>query len=465
MVVLLLILSAAIPACQAHVAPRSTPANSNNQKYYDQVVRSMRPMTSTYCKASVPAAAEYKRPVILGASSMRLEKVLLFARHGDRSPIHPLIDDLANNVVWNCDANESMTLPDSKLAATKVSDVLSESWAPLSYMGTCALGDLTAKGRAMHVDFGQNLREIYVDRLGFLSRKLTLNELNWRATDVSRTIASAQSVLDGLYPHGTYHHGERITIRTRPYEVDPLHSSGLDKQCPKLKQLKTLAKKHPMWEQILNATTAARQQVIALAPGVEATDTSKGSPEQIENLMCRRCWGKAQPCVNGMGCMSEATVDDAWLIKSLDYWYKDNYFPNHVQPETVSLAMGPLFREILGIVDGGSKAKLNLFLAHDSTLSGILGALRAAPEQHQWPAYRSSLIFEVWSGVENSVRRKHVRILYDGRPLVTDPDLAGDTRTPWCQFGGKNDETCALDTFREYLKTHSVGNWDEACKV
>ncbi|KAJ3375430.1 Acid phosphatase-like protein 2 [Allomyces arbusculus] len=470
LVVLFLAVSTTIPACQAHVAPRSaapTGSTTNVQMYYDQVVRAMRPLTSSYCQASTPTAANYRLPVIPGVTSLQLETALLFARHGDRAPDHVLVDDLAGNTVWNCEAVESMTMPGSKLVATKGSEALFEEWAPRSLRGTCALGDLTGKGRAMHVTFGKEMRDIYVDKLGFLSRKLSANELNLRATDIGRTVASAQSLLDGMYPHGTYHHDQRVTIRTRPYEVDPLHSAGLDKVCPKLAQLKSLAKKHPMWDQIMNATAASRMQVSTIAPedGVEpvADATKLGVPAQIENLMCRRCWNKPQPCVSGAGCLSETTVDDAWLVKSLDYWYRNNYFPNRVQPGIVPLEMGPLLREMLAIVDGGNKAKLHVFLAHDGTLSGMLGALRAAPEQHQWPAYRSNLIFEVWSGVEKGVRRKYVRILNDGRSLVTDPELSSDK--PWCQLGGEHGETCALDTFRAYLQAHSVDKWDEACRV
>ncbi|KAJ3361594.1 hypothetical protein GGF32_007199 [Allomyces javanicus] len=72
-------------------------------------------------------------------------------------------------------------------------------------------------------------------------------------------------------------------------------------------------------------------------------------------------------------------------------------------------------------------------------------------------------IFEVWLGVEKGVRRKYVRILNDGRSLITDPELSSDK--PWCQFGGKHGETCPLDLFPAYLQAHSVGKWDEACKV
>ncbi|KAJ3361596.1 hypothetical protein GGF32_007201 [Allomyces javanicus] len=414
----------------------------------------MRPMTSSYCQAAIPTAAEYRPPRIPGVGSLQLDIVLIFARHGDRAPDHVLTDDLSGNVSWDCDAIGSMTIPESKLVVAKVSDTLFETWAPRTFKGTCALGDLTAKGRTMHIEFGQQIRAIY----GI------------------RTIGSSLSFLDGLYPHGTHHRNQRVTIRTLSHQVDTMNLYGIEKQCPKITQLKARAKDHPMWDQIMNATAAARVQVATIAPedGVEpVADASKlGVPAQIDSLMCRRCWGKPQPCVPGAGCLSEATVDDGWLVKSLTYWYRNNYFPNRVRPEIIPLEMGPLFREILGVLGGGrlkglsnSNAKLHVFLGHDGTLSGMLGALRAAPEQHQWPAYRSNLIFEVWSGVEKGMRRKYVRILSDGQPLVTDPDFTGDVHVPWCRFGGEHGETCPLGTFIAFLQEHSVEEWSEACRV
>ncbi|KNE65415.1 hypothetical protein AMAG_11048 [Allomyces macrogynus ATCC 38327] len=228
----------------------------------------------------------------------------------------------------------------------------------------------------------------------------------------------------------------------------------------------------------MNATAVARVQVATTAfeDGVEpAVDASKlGVPAQIDSLMCRRCWDKPQPCVPSAGCLSEATVDDGWLVKSLTYWYRNNYFPNCVRPEITPLEMGLLFREILGVLDGSmlkghinGNAKLRVFLGHDGPLSGMLGALRAAPEQHQWPAYRSNLIFEVWSGVEKETPREYVRILSNGRPLVTvtDPDFTGAVRVPWCRFGGVPGETCPPGTFITFLQEHSVEDWSEACRV
>ncbi|KNE66528.1 hypothetical protein AMAG_11659 [Allomyces macrogynus ATCC 38327] len=470
----------AVPVYQALVitsAARDQVPNSavEIQRHYDRAVQAMRPMTSSYCQAAIPTAAEYKHPTIPGVASLQLDTVLLFARHGDRAPDHVLIDDLSGNVSWDCDAIGSMTMPESNLVVDKVSDALFETWAPRTFKGTCALGDLTAKGRAMHVDFGQQMRAIYVEHLGLLSRRLAPNELHLRSTDTGRTMSSSLSFLDGLYPHGTHHRNQRVAIRTLSHPVDTMNLYGIEQQCPKLAQLKALAKDHPMWEQIMNATATSRVQVATIAPedGVEpVVDASKlGVPAQIDSLMCRRCWGKPQPCAPGAGCMPEATVDDGWLVKSLTYWYRDNYFPNRVQPEIVPLAVGPLFREILGILDGTTshrsnrKAKLHVFMGHDGTLSGMLGALRAAPEEHQWPAYRSNHIVEVWSGVEKGVRRKFVRILINGRPLVTDPDLVGDERRPWCRFGGEYGETCPLDAFIAFLQEHSVEEWSEACKV
>ncbi|KAJ3375341.1 Lysophosphatidic acid phosphatase type 6 [Allomyces arbusculus] len=450
-------------------------SNAEIQHHYDEAVHAMCPMTSSYCQAAIPTAAEYKRPMIPGITSLQLDTALIIARHGDRAPDHVLADDLSGNVSWDCDAIGSMTLPESKIVVAKVSDTLFETWAPRTFKGTCALGDLTAKGRTMHVEFGRQVRAIYVEQLGLLSRRLTPNELHLRSTDTGRTIGSSLSFLDGLYPHGTHNRNQRVTIRTLSHQVDTMNLYGIEQQCPKLAKLKALAKDHPMWDQIMNATAAARVQIATIAPedGVEpvADASMLRVPAQIDSLMCRRCWGKPQPCRPGAGCLPEATIDDGWLVKSLTYWYRDNYFPNRVQPEIIPLAVGPLFREILGILDGtmnrrsNRQAKLHVFMGHDGTLSGMLGALRAAPEQHQWPAYRSNLILEVWSGAEKAVHRKFVRILIDGRPLVTDLDLVGDELMPWCHFGGEHGETCPLDAFIAFLQAHSVEDWSEACKV
>ncbi|KNE65416.1 hypothetical protein AMAG_19463 [Allomyces macrogynus ATCC 38327] len=52
-------------------------------------------------------------------------------------------------------------MSESKLVVAKVSDALFETWAPRTFKGTSALGDLTAKVRAMHVELGQQIRAIW----------------------------------------------------------------------------------------------------------------------------------------------------------------------------------------------------------------------------------------------------------------------------------------------------------------
>ncbi|KAJ3375344.1 Acid phosphatase-like protein 2 [Allomyces arbusculus] len=505
------------------------------KRYFDRVMRAMQshPSSRTYCSASTPTPPTYTRPTVPGVSGLTLVKAVLVARHGDRAPQNMMRDDVAGNVTWNCNNVEYMFLHDASpppaeetnadlevLVSKKVTKISEKPWMPRMWAGTCALADLTAKGRAMFVDFGYQMREIYgtysgclglLDQLGFLSAMLNPDELNVHATAISRTIHSAQSFLQGLYPSGTHPTSRHVTIRTRPIDVDPLHSNKLHVQCERLARLHALSKQTPLWAHFMERSAANRARIEALAPLKASKSTTsakalveslKGVPAVIENLWCRRCWEKPLPCLprdearaslsrvatiagvpadldNGGEsdtCLQESAVDQAWLDKSFDFWYRNNYFPNRHRHDIVRLEMGPFLRDVLGALptpNGGKvETKLHVFLSHDGTLSGLLGALRAAPGHHTWPSYRSNVVVEVWAGKDQvtGMPREFVRILHDGRPLVTDPDMARagedeEGEAPWCRFGGEHGDVCPLEKFRGFLESHSVEEWEEACLV
>ncbi|KNE65420.1 hypothetical protein AMAG_11050 [Allomyces macrogynus ATCC 38327] len=514
----------------AAAAPSIASADSiahteKTKQYFDRVMRAMQthPSSRTYCSADTPTPPTYTHPKVPGKSGLTLIKAVLVARHGDRAPQNMLRDDVAGNVTWNCNNVEYMFLHDASpptaeetnadlevLVSKKVTKISEKPWMPRMWAGTCALADLTAKGRTMFVDFGHQMREIYVEQLGFLSAMLNPDELNVHATAISRTIHSAQSLLQGLYPRGTHPTNRHVTIRTRPIDVDPLHSNKLHVQCERLARLHALSKQTPLWAHFMERSAANRARIEALAPLKAAKSTTstkalaeslKGVPAVIENLWCRRCWSKPLPClprdearaslsrvatIAGVPadldddggepdtCLQESTVDQAWLDKSFDFWYRNNYFPNQHRHDIVRLEMGPFLRDMLGALptpNGGKvETKLHVFLSHDGTLSGLLGALRAAPGHHTWPSYRSNVVVEVWAGTDDATGkpREFVRILHDGRPLVTDPDMAGadeGENAPWCRFGGEHGDLCPLETFRGFLESHSVEEWEEACLV
>jgi len=63
------------------------------------------------------------------------------------------------------------------------------------------LGELTDLGRQSTFNFGKSLRELYVEKLSFLSDKLPKkDEVYFRSTNIPRTTESLQQVVHGLYP-------------------------------------------------------------------------------------------------------------------------------------------------------------------------------------------------------------------------------------------------------------------------
>lgn len=61
-------------------------------------------------------------------------------------------------------------------------------------------GQLTERGRSQHLALGAALRKRYVQDLGFLPSTLDSEAVWVRSTNVPRTIQSAQSLIDGLFP-------------------------------------------------------------------------------------------------------------------------------------------------------------------------------------------------------------------------------------------------------------------------
>jgi hypothetical protein len=303
-------------------------------------------------------------------------------------------------------------------------------------------------------------------------------------------------MIEGLYPSQYRTSTDPIVIHTLPMDVDPLHSNKLFVQCPQLDRYRQDAKLTPLWNHFVSRFSLQISLALALAPlKTDLRQNRKAIPPQAENIWCRECWGKSQPCVDQQSlcnhgdidpeiremlctnskhriwrnntnetCLPSFLVNDLWLFKSFDFWHTHNYYPREYQPEQLRLEMGPLFREILTNFNSSAVSlpssdsnlpKAHFYFTHDGTMSGLLGALNAAPEHHTWPAYRSNLVIEIW---ESEIQGDHVRILHDGQPFRIDPTLP----IVGCQFGGK---LCPVSEFIQFLQQRSVNDWDRACML
>lgn len=124
-----------------------------------------------YCEAnyrSIPQKKDYK-----------IKKVMIFHRHGDRSPIKEAEKDIKRSDCVKCDFKASGN------------QLFSSNTCTLSH---CSVGDLTIKGYNQTKKLGYHIAKEYFP----LIKNVKDSEIELRSTRVRRTEASISGVVDGM---------------------------------------------------------------------------------------------------------------------------------------------------------------------------------------------------------------------------------------------------------------------------
>jgi len=153
---------------------------------------------------------------------LELEQVHVYIRHGERTPVGVRMADPPASIPTHwmfCHtarnfraavASASPAVPgvrglvdggeaqhQESLRTVRVVERPDGSAAP----GECLLGELTDIGRQTTYDYGRALRQLYIDKLGFLPDVArSHDDIYLRSTNVPRTIESLQQLVQGLYP-------------------------------------------------------------------------------------------------------------------------------------------------------------------------------------------------------------------------------------------------------------------------
>ncbi|KAJ3284267.1 Lysophosphatidic acid phosphatase type 6 [Blyttiomyces sp. JEL0837] len=151
---------------------------------------------------------------------------------------------------------------------------------------------------------------------------------------------------------------------------------------------------------------------------------------------------------NEQRCVSDELADGAFRLGG--WWIRNEYGltgaiedvrANHKilsdRKELVKLRVGPLLKEFVGYVDDAvrsylgrnedrsqnqqqdqrgqdaSSKRVYIYSAHDTTISGLLGAFGNV--DRRWPPYASSIVVEVWVVDEDKIR---IRMVYNGRNFL-----------------------------------------------
>lgn len=371
------------------------------------------------------------------AEGDKLKLVQVVFRHGARSPLGRsfwpelvdawdvcgTIEELKKPVALHITTVDGQPRPVNSHDHEQVNTILK---------GGCRKGELTKIGQKQAVNFGSWMRHRYVEQLKYLDHNYTPGTLLSRSTNYSRTIATLQGVLTGLYPDAK----TPIPVHTTEELDEVLY--GNVKSCKRLGEvIKELTAKR-------NTTKSPHaewlsRQVVQVLEIPEATKTVN-MVELHDAMTSMITHGKKVP---------EGMIP---LLKDIEI-QATKRFLNILAPdaetgkreEVLRLGMGRLMELLIRRMQEASSSvgdkaatmpKMYAYSGHDSTILPLLVAINGHVDH--WPEYMSNLIFELWETPETG--KHYVRVLYNKEELPL-----------FCRFCGGSQENVGLEQFSQYI--------------
>lgn len=302
------------------------------------------------------------------------------------------------------------------------------------------LGQLTAEGMEQEYKLGLEFRKLYVEQHQLLPKNYQAGTMYVRSTDYDRTLMSAQSLLMGLYPHGTGPSTSEDATPALPNAFQPIPIYSAPAQYDDIINTDISAQeKEALLQDYVYSSAKWQQKDNALKDKYPLWSQVFGLP--IINLVTLQLLGDAvyihqihkAPLPNGL------SQQDADTIVEAGRWV----FAAQLSPSPIAKAYSSkLMLNIANYLNTGaqqkSKLKYVLLSAHDSTIFGALSFLQA-PLDTQPPPYASDLKFALY---ETPDKNYVVKITLNGKPVVI----------PAC--GGAD---CDLQQFSNYVDANKRG--------
>lgn len=279
--------------------------------------------------------------------------------------------------------------------------------------GGCFAGQLTDLGISQTTELGRTLRTRY--SLGAYDK----DTVSVRSTNVPRCVASAQGVLDGMFP-GLAASGVVVPIDTLSSDDDYLTPNG--KACARMGEL--FNEGAMVWARRPDGDTPAvvrELEKTVPSPVLKALlykfrDTPSFVPlrDVIVSMDAHNMplpWGITSDIRDRLDRLGALEVE---VIMKGGSWLHDL--------EASRVGLGRWLGELSdNLADKATKAKatkaegltVDLISAHDTTVMPILISLGIFDDPH-WPNYASSISFELWTKGNG----RFVRVLYNDEPQV-----------------------------------------------
>lgn len=328
--------------------------------------------------------------------------VQVLTRHGARTPLH-ITKSIPH--IWECNQTEFQLFYDRASHPVKVH----VSHGNSIFLGDCHVGQLLGRGSDALYRLGKHMRKIYVNSMKFLPTNFVSKTVNFRSTSTHRTLHSAMSFIDGLYPGNSL-----VTINVADKFIDPWRRGSAI--CPNLKKNIEMVRQSEDYR----AKFASRIPVLAEA-ALAINAKTKSAPDIV---MAARCDGQTLKTN-----VSESVFDRAALLKADQQKYV--FAHPSVFPLMFSFAAGEIVNEMIARINGESFTKFIHWSAHDGNIFGYLGYLGSGSDK--LPPYGSYIVTELWRTVDTG--EFLVRVIFNGDPVKLNR-LGGETTVGFSKFAG-----------------------------
>jgi lysophosphatidic acid phosphatase type 6 len=394
-------------------------------------------LASLTAAAVTPHTAEAKSPEPSSENKDTLKLVQVVFRHGARTPLSKnywpeLVDK------WDVCGQLFDPVP---------VDVIDESGAPrpenshdkqqratILPGGECSKGELTREGQRQARMFGRWLRQRYVSSLDFLPEEYLDGILYCRTTNYSRTVATLQGVLTGLFPDTK----KGIQVKTTE-EMDEI-LFGNAASCTRLKEIiKNAASVEK--EAILSPDVLALQNRVQEALGLPPTTAIKflDLHDTVTTMLTHN-----KPIPEGLrDAQLLKQIEDQATARFMKFIVGDHSSSNgggkedgeekqQKPSEILRLGMGRLMHFMVKRMEETASStkkeqnkeestpKFYLLSGHDSTIIPLLAALGV--DIDHWPQYLSNIVFELWQKPNGE---HYIQVLYNKEPLNMENVCSG----------------------------------------
>ncbi|KAK7436892.1 hypothetical protein VKT23_018912 [Stygiomarasmius scandens] len=406
---------------------------------------------------------------------LELQQVHIYVRHGERTPVGVRLTGQPANLpqYWSfCKTARRIQASvsgageddsaDNFLRARKIVEREDGNSAE----GDCLLGELTDVGRTSTYNYGKSLRQLYVEKLGFLPDTLRKSdEVYFRTTNIPRTTESLQQIIHGLYP----------TTKCHVDAVPPLFIRN--------------AKDENLFG---NASSCKRLEILLIGFAQAAASAYNHTLEPLDKKLSKYIGGNpirvdGKPRASGiLDTIRAATAhnikippefEERGVIDVIERAVVTEWFAGYKTEEVRRLGMGRLLedlsRKMQNKVEHGEKDPLKILVhsTHDTALAGLTSTLDVFDEK--WPPFTASVTFELFkktagsgqssflqtlmSPFRSSVPEYFVRMRYKNKNMYL----------PICADEGKHlpgsPEFCTLAAFRDRVKELTPADWEKEC--